>query len=980
MDTQVNIPGVGTVKLPSYATEKTLLDILKLMGEFAKKEGLDEIVDTVDDLTGAINEGRRAEEELDDTLTQMSGQLGGFMDQLSHYSERFISAAKTAYSFSSSVFSVLIGAGTAAIGFMTGTAAFVKDSLEDLYATFGELNKVGLNLAQGFGEDLSQGTRSVVRDFLTMGVGMKELTAMMSNNSFAMAANRRTVMTTVKAFKSLSDEGKDFGMTIGQSTEMLMDELDFRSKLVYQGKVDGDLQAKQAEELFTSQMGFTKLLGKSIEDIRKSAQNILSESSSAVSLVMLQGKKGAETLNGLTTFASGLVASGFTDDFTAALMEAGTEIDMFASESTRQAFTTLQAAGVDIYGTMSKFREMTQSGQLDVEEAGKQVGIFRDQLANMSDQGVDQLRLMAAGGDASAKQMLTMVNQARQAKKSAEELAKKYGDQETTGEDIMKKMLAIDNAWAKIGGTLTDFKQTISMSLLPIFEYVSEILANQDILNAVKDAGDAISEAFQGIMDGMGGQEGVIKEVASFIRLAGETVAGWIKTLREFFGDMKSDMEGGGGLTGVGEKIAGSLLSGMVSAITSFEFLATLAGAFLVMGVGAAALGTAVEKLATPNVRSGAVNMGIIAASIWLVSKAVENFADLSFGGFLQGVVAVGLFVTVGLKAMAAGLNAMTNPKALLGSAALLVTAFAINVIADAFVKFSNASILDGIGAIVGIAAAVGLLGAVMMSGVGAAAIGLGIVALGGIGLALQMFPFQALSNLLTSLTMFSEVEPGSFKDAAEGLGDLITVLAKLSSIAAPGILNNIKSFFGFETESPITRLVDDLTRLSSVDIDSDLDFESMAKFADSMKMFASVAPGAISQKASEIELLAEAIYKLSDAIDDTTSGGFLGLGIKTPFDFISDTIKSTADIFASVPKTILGELGISPAAQRPATMVESRDMPLFPSFSPAATSAPATSASSAVSEGLLEDILNEMRKNTTEMIKIRKLTENNTA
>lgn len=754
------------VEIPQWATETTLVNLGKAVTNLAEALGKKD-QDSNAYFETALKNLRDGTTDLDETIADFAIKTSKLLKEFgTDVSGALMAAAEAAGEKIFSFAGGLLKAGAATlIGALGLNLASIKDSFTELSSSFSDLNKVGLNLAQGFGEDLSLGTKNVMNEFMNMGLSMQELTGIMTSNSFAMAANRKTFTTTAKTFAQLSKSGVDYGLTVAENNQLLAEELDFKSRMLFQGEVDAEQAAQQADKLFSTQMNYTKILGKSIEEIRKSAQDVLKGSSSALSLIALQGKAGTKTLDGLSSFASGLIASGVTEDFTAALLEAGTGIDMFANEATRQAFTTLSAAGVDIYGTMSTFRDLAQSGNLSVENAADQMSMFRDQIANISDEGMEQLRLMAAAGDAGAAQMISMAASVKQAKKSAEDLAK--GVAGLSGEKAYKDLLEVDKSINEIKGAFTRFRQSIAISLLPAIKFIAKTLASPEIRGALVTAGTRISEFVTGITgqldevtDGM--VAGSVQNIVSFISSTTDTIINILKYLKSAFSDETGEGSIASGVANFTGNIIESIFSGLWAAISktigSLEFWGVVASAFTAVAGGALILGLGLRMLGGTAVIKGALALGLVSGSIWLVSESLEKFTELDYGRVWMGIG------TIGALALAAA----------------------------------------GLGALLG------------MGPVGLAFIA-GTLAIAGLGVAISQFPFNEMALMADSLVKLNNIKLGVFGNLAGEIKDLAVAIGELSVAAVGGGAEAFKALFTGERKTPVGLLADDLERLAKV-------------------------------------------------------------------------------------------------------------------------------------------------------------------
>lgn len=878
--------------IPEFALDSTMVKIEKAINALANKEddSIESNTEAVDHLTEISEKQNQEIKNLSTRMKEVSDKLPTLRDRITEIAGQIMQGAESIWGVLKSVGSFI---GTYVLAPLGLGAAGLKEAYAELKETYGELTKVGLNLSQGFGEDLAMGTQNVIHEFLGMGLSMKELTGIMANHSFAMAANRKTFLTTTKTFNEVTKSGNNLGLTLAASNEMLADELEFRSRMLYQGQVDGKKEAEQSAELFGAQMKYTKLLGVSVETIRKTAQDVLKNSASVVSLIALQGKAGSQTLTALNSFASGLVASGLSEDFATALVEAGTGIDQFASESTRQLFTTLQAAGVDISGSIRGFRDAVMSESLDVGEAAKYAERFRNQLADMSDAGISQLRLMAAAGDESAKQMLNMVVSAKQAKKSAYDLAAAYKDQTLTGEDIYQRMLSIDTSWSKITGALKNFQQTIMISLAPVLEFVSDVLSNKDVLDAIQESGRAIADAFDqlfGDMNAEGSVQNVAKSVANFIKSAGTGLANFILSFKGLF-DTEGDSSIIGNIaTGVGNLMSG-ILDGLLATFLNPKFIAVVAGTLAVVGFSAFALSKILGKLGDPKSQAGATTLFTLSGAVLALAISFKMLGSMDIASFGQGLVGFGVIaatVALGIKYLS---SAAADPKVLVGAQALAIISGSIFILSAAVQSLSKLSSSELRTGLLGLAVTAGVAAGMLYGAVkllGSAGADPKVIA-GGFGLMLMAGSIYILAG---ALKLMSSLSWDDLAKAGVVLGVLIAGIFGLGAVIMSGVggaafLLGLAGIIGLAGALGTLAIAINLFPFGRI---TDM-FVSLSKVSE-------IEPGNLSNIAKELGTLMGSLTNLQDVIEGMLSG--FSVFQKTPIGFLADDLEKLNNVLGS--------------------------------------------------------------------------------
>ena len=199
-----------------------------------------------------------------------------------------------------------------------------------------------------------------------------------------------------------------------------------------------------------------------------------------------------------------------------------------------------------------------------------------------------------------------------------------------------------------------------------------------------------------------------------------------------------------------------------------------------------------------------------LSAGVFVLSKAFENFAAISWGDFMKGVVAMAALVAV--STLASG--------SLAGGVALLLLAGAVYVISEAFKNFAEISwgdVLKGIVAIGALALGAALLAPLAIP-IGITAVAL--IALGGAMLILGV-GISAISESLPKITSgikeLAELDGMNLLQVAAGIGAIALALLAFGAAQMGAALTNlITNFLSFGQDSPI----DQIRELSEIDGD----------------------------------------------------------------------------------------------------------------------------------------------------------------
>lgn len=370
-------------------------------------------------------------------------------------------------------------------------------------------------------------------------------------------------------------------------------------------------------------------------------------------------------------------------------------------------------------------------------------------------------------------------------------------------------------------------KKTTSKSLSDVSESTSSIWDKiSSTITGIVDTGiEIVKKIAKGIVD-VGkmlskGIEDIFGSVLNMLKSSSKTIKVVLNDLSSSVGSIMKNLG-----SGIGEAIKG-ILKGIGDGLSSFKTSAI----------------------------KGAAALVILSGALWITSKAMENFANVSWSDVSKGMVSIG-----GLAAIAVVLGNVSG-NILLGAAAIGVLGAALIPAAYAFGMFNSVdwSALGKAGvAIIGLATVAGILGTIMMSGVGAAALALGAIAIAGLGAALIPAAY-AMNIFAKSAPIFTD----SIVKIVDAIGGLVTNIGMA--------ISNIITSAG----AAISDVVESISSLGDIDVSKMLLVSAgLISFSVSLMAFGtSIALSAIPIIAgvAVLNMLSIAIDNISSAISKLT-------------------------------------------------------------------------------------------------------------
>jgi len=248
----------------------------------------------------------------------------------------------------------------------------------------------------------------------------------------------------------------------------------------------------------------------------------------------------------------------------------------------------------------------------------------------------------------------------------------------------------------------------------------------------------------------------IFKGLADVIKGAWSAIKSTILDIVKFIGDALKSITGA-----IGKSIE-NLLKGIGNGLSSFKTSAV----------------------------KGAAALVLVSGALWITSKALENFANVSWESIGKGIIVLGGLVGAAVLLGKASGSIVKGALAIAAlGASLIPAAYALGMFAD--IKWSSLA-KAGV-ALIGLAVAAETLGAIMSSGVGAVGLALGAAAIAVLGASL--IPLAEALNIsgpaLEKISPIIDSFGGIIKTTFEGLSKVIDSTTN-GIVKIFGVLGNI--------------------------------------------------------------------------------------------------------------------------------------------------------------------------------------------
>ncbi len=484
-------------EIPEYAKEATQEKILAALSKqfnmdqkqldqakkqfAADKTHAENLGDDLDKLTGA-------QRLLADRLHENSRKSGGsLMGKLGNPLVMFTKAVVTA-----GAGVIALGAGAAfAVGKLTYSAAEFSFSLgRDLQ----KINDTSILFQGDMANSLSRLNR--------LGLSTDDAIAAMGNYSMLTTQlGVKNLPGLITGFNRLTQDGLKFGRNMSQNAELLMDQADAQIRLGLFANMDEERRAKSVDAIVTAQLNASKVLGKSMQQIRQETTSSL-ETSLAAQRILNQFTDG-RMRDALSTFPTSLGGMELGESIKQSLLASlgGFGIaDTPEAGNTLAFLNTMGQEGFKAVTALEAFKEAQALG--DEEKMAESLGKFQESLQGVfskkaTQAQIDTLYSMANAGNETAAQYLKLNRQIRAGITA-------NADNQDKLSAIVKAAANYDNIVLGISGLYeglqTQFRGAIALTLGPLLKSLGTVSDENTALGKITvSTGKAFESIFGAI-------------------------------------------------------------------------------------------------------------------------------------------------------------------------------------------------------------------------------------------------------------------------------------------------------------------------------------------------------------------------------------------------------------------------------------------------------------------------------------------------
>ena len=731
---------------------------------------------------------------------------------------------------------------------------------ENLLKTYQDLTRAGAN----FGGSLTDMRQAASNAYLTL----DQFSNLVKNNSESFARMGSTVDQGLKSFVKLSNEfvGSPLGRqlrNLGMTTEEINEEMikyiaatGGRSKKELENT---DALKKSTTEYLTELDALTKFTGiskKKLEEEQKKAQ--MNEAFQRKMANMDEAERAKLKAAYDKAAASGI--AGATDLVMSAALglppvtEAAQTLSGVAPQ-TAEALTDMTKTAITAGTTQQQVTDKFGRVLTTASDQAKRFGQTGDALALQ--QGKYQQVVGSLIGVENKLRAKGITDEATLQK----ELAKAYDEQIKQQESQAADAVKTQEAMQKLGQLILEKILPIVEKLFAVFNPVVTFFAKTlTTIGRIPYAFEILGAGLLALIAVIG----VAKARAAVLAVSGGARAGGVGGVLDVLGGRPA-APGTGPIVppaanrGVPTPVippgggAGAATAGRAAGIVG-----SIGNAVKGIGVGVGGairgilkgLASGLQAMANPKVMLGSVSLGLLAGSLYISAKAFKEFTDVSWKDVAAGTVAIGL-----LAAGAAALSFIA-PAIFIGSAAIAALGASIWVLAKGLSAFPT-------GVIEGLMAPFNALGKIV-----------GTV-------------FESIGGMLSSLLDGIKTVFGAVWDVVswpfKQIGNLVSSIFGGVTTAASSLLDGIKSIFGTVWDV----------------------------ISWPFKQIGSLVSGAFDNIGSIFSGLTNTVKSVFDAIWNVMSWPFKQLAsiISAPFETMSGVIKSFGDLVTGVFKWIFDKI-----------------------------------------------------------------------
>ena len=892
-------------RIPEYALESTQAEIMKLLSAQVKadEKSLAKYKELVD-LAQKTSESNQDQEQLQDEQIKL---LHGIREDSKKGKNNLGKGLNYLADGAIKAGTMLAGSALTAFG-------FAAKSAYNLGNTMAELGNVGIGLGGMEGAAIAS-----MASLQRLGLSATEAATLMRDSSSIMAVMGQSAFVNMNSeLAKITGSGAKFGMTMNQLAEVAREDLEIRQKLGLLDNLNASQAAKRSQEIYGQQLKATKLLGKSMEDIRGASANTLSSATMAVR-VLSMGPNGEKFVQALQTGLGGLASIGLEDSIIDAIGNSIGSTIAFDGEEGQQLFNTLSVLDKKMgSGLTSSIQKMNELAKTDPEKVGPELEKFKkkmmDTAASMSPEDFAEYAAFLQSGELGAmgESLARSMAELRQAHdrynkvygEGADKAIEQFGNLAQGAKTFDNSMGQLRGAFGgmftdltgalgpAVGGLAAAFQDSADLQIEDGKVVKGQMGIATAFKHAMLDVTEIVLELFGGSM-----KDGAA-DFSTLTESLREKLVPAILSFGQWFKDHKD---------GIFDTLVGfkNLIVGVTAPFRALFNLLTgdfasagenISNAFGSLGgkIGLAVAGFVIlnKTLAAASAGKGIVSkvMGLFSKGGGGAGETVGKAGGGALGGIGKGIGALGKGIGKGIggifKGLAIGIGAFANPKILIGAGILAGSILLIGgAVAGATWMMGKAlpTMAEGLEAFEGINGAnlidVGL--GMLAVGAGIAAMGAGNV-IGAVG-NLVGGAFDKLNDLLGGPSIMDRVAEFAKWDIdvvrVENNSHALVAYGKgMGALGAAQGLAGIGNYISFISDSLVNLLGGD-TPLEKVQKFSEMKFnkEGIQNAADAIFLY-SVAMSRL----ADVEIPGAT---LSGLISDIGQGVLAFFGAESPLE-----------------------------------------------------------------------------------------------
>jgi len=291
---------------------------------------------------------------------------------------------------------LLIKLGVAASGAALSGISLLAKNAYNLGTSLADLGQVGIGL-----EGINDTTPSTIASLNRLGLTSTEAADQLFNSASTIAAIGQKQFVQVNAvLADMTNSGARFGLTMSGLANIAAEDLETRQKLGILDNLNASQAAQRSQELYQSQMDATKLLGKTINDIRLASRNTLQGNAEfALRVLDISSRLDAESargfVQGMEMGLGALAGSGLGDSL---IDQIGNEIGAavaFASDGGQELFRTLNFINPALTESVRNMNQIAKSDS--PQKIAGAMDKFNEQLLNTAaDMGSEEFNALSA--------------------------------------------------------------------------------------------------------------------------------------------------------------------------------------------------------------------------------------------------------------------------------------------------------------------------------------------------------------------------------------------------------------------------------------------------------------------------------------------------------------------------------------------------------------------------------------------------------